>query len=73
MAIIERPIPATDRARRRRRRRHPVDVARRASAGRSSTTGWRSWVFTVDHKKLGIMYGVSADGRSSSSAASRRC
>src|SRR4051812_33943974 len=25
-----------------------------------STTGWRSWVFTVDHKKLGIMYGVCA-------------
>jgi cytochrome c oxidase subunit 1 len=25
-----------------------------------STTGWRSWVFTVDHKKLGIMYGVVA-------------
>jgi cytochrome c oxidase subunit 1 len=25
-----------------------------------STTGWRSWVFTVDHKKLGIMYGVTA-------------
>ena len=25
-----------------------------------SATGWRSWVFTVDHKKLGIMYGVAA-------------
>ena len=25
-----------------------------------SATGWRSWMFTVDHKKLGIMYGVSA-------------
>jgi cytochrome c oxidase subunit 1 len=24
------------------------------------TTGWRSWVFTVDHKKIGIMYGVVA-------------
>ena len=23
-----------------------------------STTGWRAWLFTVDHKKLGIMYGV---------------
>ena len=22
-----------------------------------STTGWRSWLFTVDHKKIGIMYG----------------
>ncbi len=24
------------------------------------TTGWRSWAFSVDHKKIGIMYGVSA-------------
>jgi len=24
------------------------------------TTGWRAWVFTVDHKKIGIMYGASA-------------
>ena len=23
-------------------------------------TGWKSWVFTVDHKKIGIMYGVAA-------------
>jgi len=22
------------------------------------TTGWKSWLFTVDHKKLGIMYGA---------------
>ena len=25
-----------------------------------TTTGWKNWVFTVDHKKLGIMYGVVA-------------
>ncbi|MFM9122174.1 MAG: cbb3-type cytochrome c oxidase subunit I, partial [Actinomycetota bacterium] len=25
-----------------------------------SSTGWRSWVFTVDHKKLGIMYAATA-------------
>jgi cytochrome c oxidase subunit I len=24
------------------------------------TQGWKAWLFTVDHKKLGIMYGVSA-------------
>ncbi|HUF96547.1 MAG TPA: cytochrome c oxidase subunit I [Ilumatobacter sp.] len=24
------------------------------------TTGWKSWAFTIDHKKLGIMYGVAA-------------
>ena len=23
-------------------------------------TGWKSWLFTVDHKKIGIMYGVAA-------------
>src|SRR6478752_3104776 len=26
----------------------------------SSTTGWRSWVTTVDHKKIAIMYGAAA-------------
>ena len=25
-----------------------------------SSTGWRSWLFTVDHKKLGLMYGGAA-------------
>jgi len=24
------------------------------------TTGWRSWITTVDHKKIGIMYGAAA-------------
>jgi len=24
------------------------------------TSGWKSWAFTVDHKKIGIMYGVVA-------------
>ena len=24
------------------------------------TEGWRSWIFTVDHKRIGIMYGVTA-------------
>ncbi|WP_373281594.1 cbb3-type cytochrome c oxidase subunit I, partial [Ilumatobacter nonamiensis] len=26
----------------------------------TQTTGWRSWAFTVDHKKIGIMYGAVA-------------
>ena len=34
----------------------PLGVFRRPTA----TTGWRSWVTTVDHKKIGIMYGVAA-------------
>jgi cytochrome c oxidase subunit 1 len=26
----------------------------------SSTTGWRSWITTVDHKRIGIMYSCTA-------------
>ncbi|HEU4488552.1 MAG TPA: cytochrome c oxidase subunit I, partial [Actinomycetota bacterium] len=26
----------------------------------TATTGWRSWVTTVDHKKIGILYGFTA-------------
>ena len=26
----------------------------------SYTTGWWSWVVTVDHKRIGILYGVTA-------------
>ncbi len=58
MAIIERPIPATTAP------AAPAPVTASTSYGvfrrPVSTTGWRSWVFTVDHKKLGIMYGVAA-------------
>ena len=25
-----------------------------------ASTGWKSWLFTVDHKKIGIMYGAAA-------------
>ena len=25
-----------------------------------ATTGWKSWLFTIDHKKIGIMYGATA-------------
>ncbi len=57
MAIIERP--ASD----------PLTSADAAVTATSSygylrrpvdTEGWRSWAFTVDHKKIGIMYGVTA-------------
>src|SRR5690606_2205236 len=34
----------------------PVGVFQRPKA----TTGWKSWFTTVDHKKIGIMYGASA-------------
>ncbi len=59
MAIIERPANDTLAAPTRTRAvtatssygyfRRPVE-----------TEGWRSWAFTVDHKKIGIMYGVTA-------------
>ena len=57
MAVIERPSDA------------PVVTETPVVTASSSfgymrrpvqTTGWRSWAFTVDHKKIGIMYGVTA-------------
>jgi cytochrome c oxidase subunit 1 len=36
--------------------RQPLGTFRRPT----STTGWRSWLVTVDHKKIGIMYGATA-------------
>src|SRR4026207_212285 len=57
MAIIERPTPALTTP-------APVVVTPAASYGvfrrPVHSTGWRSWVFTIDHKKLGIMYGATA-------------
>ena len=59
MAIAERPMTTAL-----ARGGSPVLVTPSSSLGvfrrPVSTTGWRSWVFTVDHKKLGIMYGVAA-------------
>ncbi|MHB1090367.1 MAG: cytochrome c oxidase subunit I [Ilumatobacteraceae bacterium] len=58
MAIIERPtsnvaLPLVD-----------VPVTASSTFGvlkrPVSTTGWKSWLFTVDHKKIGIMYGATA-------------
>jgi cytochrome c oxidase subunit 1 len=56
MAIIERPIPATTTPAPVVTPAQSLGVFRRPVA----STGWKSWAFTVDHKKLGIMYGVSA-------------
>jgi cytochrome c oxidase subunit 1 len=59
MAIIEAPTPDqlalpsgevdTD--------RKPAGVFTRPKSG---STGWKSWLTTVDHKKIGIMYGATA-------------
>jgi cytochrome c oxidase subunit 1 len=60
MAIIERPAtPATIGA-----TSAPALVTPSQAYGvlkrPVSASGWRAWIFTVDHKKLGIMYGVAA-------------
>ena len=61
MAIVERPVtPALARG----GPSTPALVTPSSALGvfrrPVSSTGWRSWVFTVDHKKIGIMYGVVA-------------
>jgi cytochrome c oxidase subunit I len=60
MAIIERPVPAAPSG----RAPTPAVVSPSRSLGvfrrPVAATGWRSWLFTVDHKRLGIMYGVAA-------------
>lgn len=58
MAIIERPVPALagDNTPELATPTKSMGVYKRPV----QSTGWRSWVFTVDHKKLGIMYGVTA-------------
>ncbi len=61
MAIIERPSAAPALA---GAAEAPAVVTNSAALGMMRrpvhTTGWKSWLFTVDHKKLGIMYGVTA-------------
>src|SRR4051812_30735769 len=61
MAIVERETAAP-----RALPAAPVTVTPEASLGvfrrPVASTGWRSWLFTVDHRKLGIMYGVAALG-----------
>ncbi len=54
MALIEKPAPTTV----------PAVATPSSSYGvfrrPVESTGWKSWLFTIDHKKLGIMYGVVA-------------
>jgi cytochrome c oxidase subunit I len=62
MAIVEQPsqqesgslaLPAGD-------TRSSADAALGVLRRPSGSTGWRSWLFTVDHKRIGIMYGAAA-------------
>lgn len=59
MTTLDRPQPAVGSApdeTAREATHDPLGVFRRPT----TTTGWRSWLFTVDHKKIGVMYGVAA-------------
>jgi cytochrome c oxidase subunit I len=60
MAIIERPAPTVPAP----EGPPPQLVTPTTSLGvlrrPVESTGWRSWLFTVDHKRIGIMYGVAA-------------
>ena len=57
MAIVERPAtPALELPPGPAVAVRPLGVFTRPQA----TTGWRSWLTTVDHKRIGIMYGAAA-------------
>ena len=56
MAIVERPSDALALPSGTLATQSPLGVFARPRA----KTGWRAWVSTVDHKKIGIMYGASS-------------
>ncbi|MGV3759587.1 MAG: cytochrome c oxidase subunit I, partial [Actinomycetota bacterium] len=56
MAIVERPADTLALPSGELTTHQPLGVFGRPRA----KTGWRSWLTTVDHKKIGIMYGASA-------------
>src|SRR5688572_13252399 len=56
MAIVERPSDALALPSGSPGAHNDLGVFARPRA----STGWRSWINTVDHKKIGIMYGASA-------------
>lgn len=60
MAIIERPTEIPDTADRGLRPAPKASTNYGYLRRPVETTGWRSWAFTVDHKKIGIMYGAVA-------------
>jgi cytochrome c oxidase subunit 1 len=56
MAIVERPTEPLELESGERKSADPLGVFARPR----TDTGWRSWVTTVDHKRIGIMYGATA-------------
>ena len=51
----------------------PAEADGACSGGRRATTGFWSWFTTVDHKKIGILYGITAFVFFLDRRASRRC
>ncbi len=56
MAIVERPTEPLELESGERKSTDPLGVFARPR----TDTGWRSWITTVDHKRIGIMYGATA-------------
>jgi cytochrome c oxidase subunit 1 len=56
MAIVERPTAPLELTSGREVSTRPMGGFTRPQ----STTGWTSWLTTVDHKRIGIMYGAAA-------------
>ena len=60
MAIVERPTPTETLELEAGPRHATQDDALGVFQRPQGDTGWRSWLFTVDHKRIGIMYGAAA-------------
>jgi cytochrome c oxidase subunit 1 len=56
MAIVERPSAPLELTTGEPAVNRPLGAFTRPQG----TTGWKSWLTTVDHKRIGVMYGVSA-------------
>src|SRR4029450_11284220 len=56
MAIVDRPTPLPDLPPGAAVTPRPLGVFTRPQA----TTGWRSWLTTIDHKRIGVLYGGAA-------------
>ena len=56
MAIVERPTALPELPPGAAVTARPLGVFTRPQA----TTGWRSWLTTIDHKRIGIMYGAAS-------------
>ncbi|MGH9260551.1 MAG: cbb3-type cytochrome c oxidase subunit I, partial [Acidimicrobiales bacterium] len=56
MAIVERPTAPLELTTGEPTVSRPLGGFTRPQA----TTGWKSWLTTVDHKRIGVLYGASA-------------